>query len=328
MKVFSNFTDAYYDLIKDVYLHPDFSSAPRGRRIKEKLGVSFRIKDPRDRLPYLPERGFNASYYIAESLWYLSGNDSSAWISNYSSFWKNISDDGLTANSAYGARIFKPHSRVCANLSDNWTQWDYVLDELCKDPDSRRAVIHIRSPQDSILASKDVPCTLSLQFFLRDDEVHMVVSMRSSDLIFGIAYDVPAFTLFQEMLANELSLRLSRPIGLGEYTHISNSLHIYERHFEMCDRILSSDKAEISMTMPKLPVGKIPVDEMLAFEANCRNASSVQELDNLIGTVRLDDYWKDWCILLANHRMFRLGLQSYEISSQGISFDGYKFFCK
>ena len=324
MKVFSNFSQAYYELIKDVYLSPDHISAPRGQKIKEKLGVTFKIKNPRDRLPYLRERDFSISYYVAESLWYLTGNNSTAWISNYSSFWKNISDDGVTANSAYGSRIFKPHDRVCKNLSQNWTQWDYVIDELCRDHDSRRAVIHIRSPQDSILASKDVPCTLSLQFFLRDDLVHMVVSMRSSDLIFGIAYDVPAFTLFQEMLANDLSARLSRKIGLGEYTHMSNSLHIYDRHFEMCDRILSSGYQLSTHEVPLMPRSSVPLHDLSRFESACRDSNSQSEIVDLLNSLEMQDYWKDWCILLASHRLSKLGLKN-PIKT---SFSGYDFFQK
>lgn len=324
MKVFSSFSQAYYELIEDVYRSPDHMSAPRGQKIKEKLGVTFKIKNPRDRLPYLPERDFSVSYYVAESLWYLTGNDLTSWISNYSSFWKNISDDGLTANSAYGSRIFKPHDRICKGLSREWTQWDYVIDELCRDPDSRRAVIHIRSPQDSILASKDVPCTLSLQFFLRDDAVHMVVSMRSSDLVFGIAYDVPAFTLFQEMLANELSMRLSRNIGLGEYTHTSNSLHIYDRHFEMCDRILASGAPKETVEVPRLPLGNLPLNELSKFESACRESHSQVEIVGLLEAINLDPYWKDWCVLLATHRLSKLGVKN-PIKT---SFEGYDFFRK
>lgn len=324
MKVFSNFSQAYHELIKDVYQSPDHISAPRGQKIKEKLGVTFKIKNPRDRLPYLPQRDFSISYYVAESLWYLTGNDLTSWISNYSSFWKNISDDGVTANSAYGCRIFKPHDRVCKNLSEDWTQWDYVVDELCRDPDSRRAVIHIRSPQDSILASKDVPCTLSLQFFLRDDKVHMVVSMRSSDLIFGIAYDIPAFTLFQEMLANDLSMRLSREIGLGEYTHTSNSLHIYDRHFEMCAKILESDYPKETHEVPPMPLGPLPLNELSKFESACRESASQAEIVSLLDSLNLDAYWKDWCILLASHRLSKLGLKN-PIKT---SFKGYDFFHK
>lgn len=332
MKVFSSFTEAYYDLLLDVYTHPDFSSSPRGYKIREKLGVSFRISNPLDRLPYVEQRDFSLSYFVAESLWYLCGNDSTEWISNYSSFWKNISDDGTTANSAYGARIFKPHSRIAGQVDPSWTQWDYVLNELTADPDSRRAVIHIRSPQDSILATKDVPCTLSLQFFLRNDKVHMIVSMRSSDLILGIAYDVPAFTLFQELLANQLSDRLNRTISVGEYTHVSNSLHIYEKHFGMVEEILKR-REFFSLEMPKLPKGNLPLRYILDLESKCRSCQTVDELKKLSSDLQAgSEYWNDWCKILISHRASKLrdaGSEDFKSNIlKSTKFSGYKFFNK
>ena len=327
MKIFYSFTEAYRELLKDVYETPDFISAPRGQKIREKLGVTFKIVDPLQRLPYIKARDFSASYFVAESLWYLSGNDSTEWISKYSSFWKNISDDGTTANSAYGARIFKPHDRISKDVDISWTQWNYVLDELTKDNDSRRAVIHIRSPKDSILASKDVPCTLSLQFFLRDEKVHMVVSMRSSDLILGIAYDVPAFTTFQELLSIELSKKLSREIGVGDYIHTSNSLHIYERHFKLVENILSEEPVP-TPRMPQMP-RVIPIEEMMKFESVCSSLTTSEEVLASISQISLDEYWCDWCKILAAHRLTKLGaLEESTRLLNTTKFEGYRFFSK
>jgi len=331
----SNFTDAYIDIINEVYNAPEYECAPRGKKIKECLGLQFKITNPRDRLLYVPERKWSLSYFIAESLWYLSANDSTDWIANYSSFWKNISDDGLTANSAYGARIFAPHPRIAGGINTKWCQWEYVINELVADNDSRRAIIHIRSPQDSLLAQKDVPCTLTLQFFLRNDNVHMIVSMRSSDIILGIAYDVPAFTLFQEMLAEELTVRLGRSIGLGDYIHMSASMHIYERHFEMCKKILEGTMRHQGHenAMPMLPSANIPVKSLIKFETDCRNSRDSNSLTNVVLAMNLNqqctndsnDYWIDWARILAAHRAQKLGnneLMSEILST--ISYNGYK----
>ena len=326
-KNFYSFTDAYRSLLSDVYNEPSFKSAPRGQKIREQLGVAFKILNPAHRLPFVSAREFSLSYYVAESLWYLSGNDSTEWISKYSSFWKNISDDGTTANSAYGSRIFRPHDRVAKDVDPLWTQWDYIIDELSRDNDSRRAVVHIRSPKDSILASKDVPCTLSLQFFLREDKVHMVVSMRSSDLILGIAYDVPAFTLFQELLAVQLSKKLHRSIGVGEYTHISNSLHIYERHFKMVEEILSEDRFE-SVALDKLP-DEIPMQDLLNFEDKCSKASSKSDIFEIVQNLSIEDYWKDWCKILASNRLTKLSEnQEAQRMLNSTTQEAYKFFKK
>ena len=334
MKAYQNFTEAYVDILKDVYNNPEFVSSPRGMKVKEILGYQFKILNPRHRIPYVHARGFSIYYAVAELLWYLSGNDSTAWISNYSTFWSKISDDNKTANSAYGARIFKSHDRIAKIVDSTWTQWDYVVNELKSDSDSRRAVIHIRSPQDSILAQLDVPCTLSLQFLLRNDKIHMVVSMRSSDVILGLAYDVPAFTIFQELLALQLTNELGRPIGLGEYTHLSASIHVYERHFKMVEKILNEDTrrdyADI-LEMPQMP-SIPPIKDLMDFEGvlcKLTSASSIRkELERLDQSVYLSQpYWQDWCKVLASHRANKLKEQ--DLSNDllfSTKFNGYSYF--
>src|SRR4030065_221788 len=141
-----SFTEVYYGLVDLVMNQTQFISRPRGMMIKECIPVMFQIDDPRDRLLYVPERKFSVSYMVAEALWYFLGDNRTDWISNYASFWEGISDDGVTANSAYGARIFRPHNYLADNA---YTQWDYIKEKMKKDRDSRRAVIHIRPPDDS-----------------------------------------------------------------------------------------------------------------------------------------------------------------------------------
>jgi len=332
MKAYENFTEAYVDIVKDVYTNPEFISTPRGMKVKEILGYQFRILNPRNRIPYVPGRELSVHYMIAELLWYLSGNDSTEWISNYSAFWSKISDDGKTANSAYGARIFKPHSRIAANVDEAWTQWDYVVNELKNDPDSRRTVVHIRSPQDSILARADVPCTLSLQFFLRNDKVHMTVSMRSSDVILGLSYDVPAFTIFQELLALQLTQELGRPIGLGSYTHLSASLHLYERHFKMAEKILEEDKKQDYrnvLEMPPMP-SVPPLEDLMATEREIRKCMTVPVLTRMINNINLkNDYWNDWCKVLASHKALKLNDSKVcDDLLSSVKFEGYRYFIK
>ncbi len=306
--VYDNFTDCYLDLAQQVYETPDYEASPRGMAVREKLACKFTITNPLDRLPYVPARKFSATYVIAELLWYLSADDKTDWIANYSSFWNNISDDGETANSAYGARIFKPHPRIAGGT---FSQWDYIKEELSKDPDSRRAVVHIRSPWDSVKAKLDVPCTLSLQFFIRDEKLHLVAHMRSSDLILGIAYDVPAFTLMQELMAKELG------VGLGNYTHVSNSLHIYERHFEMVEEMISRDailqargnhrKSGPMSSMPTMP----PTDALYHIESLLRAAPDIGAIQEIVTQAPVylgtpSEYWVDWVRILAAHRCGKL----------------------
>ena len=212
---------------------------------------------------------------------------------------------------------------------DNFVQWDYVLNELRNDQDSRRAVIHIRSPWDSMNAKLDVPCTMTLQFLIRDQELHLVVSMRSSDIILGLTYDVPAFTMFQEQLANELG------IGVGRYIHVSNSLHIYDRHFAMAESILSPEEIGQSkleaIACGEMPVfdGKVPIDELMEFEDGLwksKSSSEIRELFDAFCMIERDDinYWIDFCKILIMKRCNSIiGLDRKEYLD-ALSYQGFR----
>ena len=175
------------------------------------------IADPTRNIIRSPDRKMPMRYAVGELLWYLSGTDSLDAICNFSKAWERMSDDGETVNSAYGNRIF---SRF------GFDQFDYCYRLLKEHPDSRQAVIHIKDPVDYTQhPTKDVPCTVCLQYFVRDGALHAVTYMRSNDIWMGFPYDVFSFTCFQMILAFKLGIKV------GTYTHISGSLHLYKRDY-------------------------------------------------------------------------------------------------
>ena len=134
-------------------------------------------------------------------------------IAKYSKFWNKITDNGSTVNSAYGYRIYSKFG---------FNQWEYVKKELTEHPDSRRAVIHLKNADN--YPSKDIPCTVSLQFILRHGLLNLIVYMRSNDMWLGFPYDVVYFTTLQQLMAIELG------VNLGNYHHMTGSLHLYEKN--------------------------------------------------------------------------------------------------
>ena len=332
---YQSFTHCYLSLVRNVYENPAYEASPRGHKVKEILGASFTILNPRDRIPYVVGRKFSTTYMVAELLWYLSGNNETEWISKYSAFWKNISDDGTTANSAYGARLFQRHPSIAQG---RFNQWEYVINELTRDPDSRRAIMHLRVPDDSIDAKLDVPCTLALQFFIRDGKLHQVANMRSSDVIFGIAYDIPAFTMFQELLANELG------VDIGTYTHTSNSLHIYERHFEMAEEILQTSNVNKSQFKLWKQHGPMPpincessdelhywIEKLWEFEKDITKSTHIDDVNRsfrrYFAYPTADaEVWHDFAAVLAADRMRKLSKREESRKMlENVKFSGYRF---
>lgn len=194
-------------------------SAPRGLKVRETLGCDIYIMNPEQNLIYNSFRKTSPYYLAQEYFWYLSGDRNVDSISKYSGFWKRIADEDGMINSNYGAYIFNKDYYPINGMS----QWEYLIETLKKDPDSRQAILQI--PITPFKGTKDVCCTSSLQFFIRNNELCMTTYMRSNDINLGFCNDIPFFTGLQIKLSKELG------VPLGWYRHVVGSLHVYENNF-------------------------------------------------------------------------------------------------
>lgn len=233
------FDEVFRDLLFYLSRYPDFVCSPRGQKIKECLAQTLVLKDPRARLIGNPVRKANYGFAAGEFLWYWQGFDELDMMQYYNKRSASFSDDGKTINSAYGKRMC---TTVFGKDGNGLTQWEACARTLCSDNDSRRALLLINSPEDQIKAAtvgtKDVPCTLSLQFFIRKNALHLHVHMRSNDVMWGLTNDLFSFTLFHECMLLELRKRGMGDLELGTYYHTAGSLHLYERHFSQAEDIL------------------------------------------------------------------------------------------
>lgn len=219
--VVANATDAFdywYSILNNQAKEGHIQDSRDGDVVGEIIGAVTTIEDPTRGIVLSGIRNMPIRYAVGELLWYLSGSNKVSDISKYSDVWKRLSDDGEHVNSAYGHRIFHQFG---------FDQWEHVKNLLKADPLSRQAVIHIKEPSNQ--PTKDLPCTVSLQFFIRDNKLYMITNMRSNDIWMGFPYDVFSFTALQVKMAMELG------VDLGTYTHIAGSLHLYKRNWRMID---------------------------------------------------------------------------------------------
>ena len=179
----------------------------------EIINAITELTDPTRNIVTNEVRNLSMRYGIGEMLWYMSGNNELKEIQKYTKGWDRMSDDGVHVNSNYG---------WCIRHKFGFDQWEYIKNMLKEHPETRQAIIHIKSADNK--ESKDVNCTISLQFFIRDGKLYCTAYMRSNDIWLGYPYDVFQFTNMQILLSMELGLEL------GTYTHIAGSLHLYERN--------------------------------------------------------------------------------------------------
>lgn len=181
----------------------------------EVLNAVTVIEDPTRSFVTSNIRKLPVRYAVGEMLWYMSGNSHLKEIQKYTKNWDRMSDDGEYVNSNYG---------WCIQHKFGFDQWEFIKELLTKDPNTRQAVIHIKDADQT--PSKDVNCTVCLQFFIRDNKLYLTTFMRSNDLWMGFPYDVFQFMNMQVLMSMELG------VELGSYTHVAGSLHLYERDYK------------------------------------------------------------------------------------------------
>lgn len=202
--------NAWYNILSNQGMS---SESRDGEVVGEVINAVTIIKNPTQNIVQGPPRNMSMRYAVGELLWYLSANPRLDEIRKYTKAWDRMSDDGETVNSNYG---------YCIKKKFGFDQYGYVKNMLAKHPESRQAVIHIK--EASNFASKDVNCTVCLQFFIRDNKLYMTTYMRSNDVWLGFPFDIFQFMSLQVLLSMELG------VELGTYTHIAGSLHLYKRN--------------------------------------------------------------------------------------------------
>lgn len=245
----------------------------------EVAGILLEIKNPRARISRTETRGKPLSC-LGELCWYLAKSNDLAFIQHYISRYKK-SADGDVIHGGYGPRLF------------NWrtiNQFKNVEERLKRNPDSRRAVIQLFDGCDIAEKHNDVPCTCTLQFMVRQNQLHLVTYMRSNDAFWGLPHDVFCFTMLQEIMARKLS------IEIGTYKHMVGSLHLYVDLMEKARLFLNEGWQATSSPMPPMPVGdpSTHISKLLEAERTIRTGSSFHS-DSLN---EMEPYWADLARLL------------------------------
>ena len=141
--------------------------------------------------------------------------------------WKRVATTYGRINSNYG---------WCIYSKENGNQYENVLDELTRNPDTRRATMIYTRPSMHYDYNRDgmsdFMCTNAVQYLIRDGKVNALVYMRSNDAVFGYKNDYAWQKYVLDSVANDLGLSVG-----NLYWNVS-SLHVYERHFDLIrDRI-------------------------------------------------------------------------------------------
>ena len=145
--------------------------------------------------------------------------------------WKSVANKNGEVNSNYGLLVFS---------FKNFHQYLNVLNTLKKDESSRRAIMIYTRPtmhtDFDFREMNDFICTNSVQYLIRNNQLDVIVNMRSNDAIFGYKNDYAWQRYVQLKLCIDLKETYSN-LKVGTIYWQTGSIHIYERHFKYLEGV-------------------------------------------------------------------------------------------
>lgn len=218
------------------YKRQEFVTDKSGSQVLEIINASFVADDE-----FIFGRP-NVDYIARELAWYtsmsLNVNDIPGGVP---AIWKQVADKDGFINSNYGWCIFS---------EENKAQFHHTVDELAKNPDSRRAIMIYTRPtmwnDYNKNGRSDFMCTNTVQYLMRDKTIHAIVNMRSNDAWAGYRNDFAWQKWVLNAVTNEVSVLRAEHINVGSIHWNVGSLHVYSRQFYLVDHYVRSGFAHIS----------------------------------------------------------------------------------
>lgn len=233
-----SFNHTFKNIISDIESLGQVSQ-PRDMKVKELTVKNYEI-DSTQPFANFESRKFNWKYLAGELVWYLNKDTDVDYIGNFSNFWQHITNPySNNINSNYGSLLFGD-------------QLHWAMQSLRNDKNSRQAIAFLNNPEFQFPSNKDFVCTMYINFWIRNNELHMKVQMRSNDIFYGLTFDAPFFAIVHQHMVLWLRDTYSN-LQLGTYHHCVDNIHFYERHFELADKIskeTNSDNVTMQLENP------------------------------------------------------------------------------
>lgn len=206
-RIYKNATEAFEMLYKYIMAYGDEFAGT-----KAEFNVYFTIQNPKDKVITTPERKFKEEYANYEYNWYVSGSRDAKEISEKAKIWKNMMIPGTT--------------NIVSNYGHFWqynNQLKRVIEELKTNKETRRAIVVHYGIHELDIYKYDTPCNVALNFYVKDEQLHLTIFARSIDLWMGFSNDQYCFAKLMEKVSLETGYEI------GEMHFFITNLHIYKK---------------------------------------------------------------------------------------------------
>ncbi|MCB1564863.1 MAG: thymidylate synthase [Xanthomonadales bacterium] len=240
---------AYLDLLRHVLEHGAIKDDRTGTGTRSVFGWQMRF-DLNEGFPLVTTKKLHLRSIIHELLWFLAGDTNIAYLKdNKVSIWDEWADEDGDLGPVYGKQ-WRRWEGADGRVHDQ-IQW--LLDEIRRNPDSRRLIISAWNVGE-LNQMALMPCHSLFQFYVVDGKLSCQLYQRSGDIFLGVPFNIASYALLTHMVAQVCGL------GVGDFVHTLGDAHLYSNHVEQAREQLAREPR----ALPRLRLNP-DVDDLFAF---------------------------------------------------------------
>ena len=219
---------AYHDLLRRVLADGTRKTDRTGTGPLSVFGHQMRF-DLAQGFPLVTTKKLHLKSIIHELLWFLAGDTNIAYLkANGVSIWDEWADAQGELGPVYGKQ-WRSWAKPDGGTVD---QIRWLLDEIKRNPDSRRLVITAWNPADLDKMAL-APCHCLFQFYVVEGKLSCQLYQRSADIFLGVPFNIASYALLTHMVAQVCGLQV------GDFVHSFGDAHLYSNHLEQTELQLS-----------------------------------------------------------------------------------------
>jgi thymidylate synthase len=213
----------YLDLVKTVIENGKHKPTRTGVDTISYFGAFYKV-DLNKGFPLLTTKKMQWKSLLHEVLWYLSGENHIRNLRQHTKIWDAWADENGNLETAYGY-YWRHFPSAQKNKDGEWVisevdQIQYVIDEIKRNPSSRRLVVSAWEPGNAT-TSKLPPCHYTFVFNVNNGKLNCHLTQRSGDIALGIPFNLAAYSILTQIIAQQVGLEV------GEFAHTIIDAHIY-----------------------------------------------------------------------------------------------------
>ena len=211
----------YHDLLRRILEEGVRKSDRTGTGTLSVFGHQMRL-DLSEGFPLVTTKKLHLKSIVHELLWFLAGDTNIGYLRKQGvSIWDEWADDEGDLGPVYGKQ-WRSWEKPDGGTVD---QIAWVMDEIRRNPDSRRLVVSAWNPADLDRMAL-APCHCLFQFYVAEGRLSCQLYQRSADLFLGVPFNIASYALLTLMMAQVTGLRP------GQFIHTLGDAHLYMNHIE------------------------------------------------------------------------------------------------